>query len=369
MQKLTLAHQTMFADLIARCNDATFDEQFEEGGNFTRHVRGERQYFYYLPRRKKGSGERKPIYAGPVDNPDIAQRVQTFGSIKTSYRERRMLVSSLRAAGLPYPDGVTGDVVQALWKAGFFRLRGLLVGTVAFQTYAGLLGSKLTGAALMTSDIDVAQFHAISLLVGDTTPPMGDVLAAVDPSFKPVAHLGDRSLPTAYQNDRGYKVEFLTPNRGSGNHQGRPARMPALGGVGAEPLRYLDFLICHPVNAVLLHKGGVPVSVPAPERYAVHKLIISVLRRSDPNGYAKSGKDQMQAALLIKMLSAERRADDLGMAWMEAWSRGPHWQKRLLDGARRLDTETNQQLVLAIGTACLADAKRPEDYGVLILRR
>ena len=102
-------------------------------------------------------------------------------------------------------------MVEALWKAGCFRLRGLLVGTVAFQTYAGLLGSKLTGAALMTSDVDVAQFHSISLLVNDTTPPMGDVLAAVDPSFKPVPHLDDRTLPTAYQNDRGYKVEFLPP--------------------------------------------------------------------------------------------------------------------------------------------------------------
>ena len=111
------------------------------------------------------------------------------------------------------------------------------------------------------------------------------------------------------------------------------------------------------------------MSVPAPERYAVHKLIISVLRRSDPNGYAKSSKDQMQATLLIKMLSTERRADDLGMAWTEAWSRGPHWQKRLLAGARRLDAETNQQLMMAIGLACLVDSKRPENYGMLALRQ
>ena len=74
MQTLTLAHQTMFADLIARCNDTTFDEQFEEGGNFTLHVRGERRYFYYLPKRKKGTAERKPIYVGPAENFNMQQR-------------------------------------------------------------------------------------------------------------------------------------------------------------------------------------------------------------------------------------------------------------------------------------------------------
>src|ERR1700756_5202884 len=38
--------------------------------------------------------------------------------------KRRMLVFSLRAAGLPSPDVLTGDVVEVLWRAGFFQLRG-----------------------------------------------------------------------------------------------------------------------------------------------------------------------------------------------------------------------------------------------------
>ena len=59
---------------------------------------------------------------------------------------------------------MTGDVVEALWKAGFFRLRGVLVGTAAFQAYAGLLGVKLGSTALITSDVDLAQFHSTSLL-------------------------------------------------------------------------------------------------------------------------------------------------------------------------------------------------------------
>jgi hypothetical protein len=367
MLNLTLAHQTMFADLVQRSQDATFDEQYPEGGSFVRHARSGREYWYYVPSIRVDP-HRKHLYVGPCQDPEIEKRVAGFEALKVNYRERRVLVSSLRAVGLPHPDRITGDIVEALWKAGFFRLRGVLIGTVAFQTYAGLLGAKLAGASLMTGDVDIAQFHSISLLVDDTTPPMGDVLATVDPTFKPVPHVGSRALATAFANQKGYKVEFLTPNRGSDKNQGKPTKMPALGGMGAEPLRYLDFLIYHPVNSVLLHKGGVPVAVPAPERFAIHKLIVSSLRRLDRNGYTKANKDLMQAGLLIETMVADRRGDDVGTAWMEAWERGPNWQRHLIEGAQRLDPQPNNSLNLAIGVACLAEGKRPELYGILDVR-
>jgi hypothetical protein len=367
-QKLTLAHQTMFADLVQRCQDAAFDEQFPEGGSFVRHKRGERDYWYYAP-SQRDDASRTRLYVGPVDDLEINARVEAFQSLKASYRERRSLVSSLRAAGLPVPDSLTGDVVEALWKAGFFRLRGVLVGTAAFQAYAGLLGVRLDSTSLMTSDVDPAQFHSISLLVADSTPPMADVLRGVDPSFSPLPHLGSNTQAAGFANARGYKVEFLTPNRGSADNQGKPAKMPALGGAGAEPLRYLDFLIFQPVSSVLLHKGGVAVSVPAPERFAIHKLILATLRRTDPNGYAKAAKDLVQAAALIEAMVGDRRGDDIGFAWIEAWERGGRWQARLTEAGRRLAPMANSDLVLAIGVAATADGKRPEDYGVIGIRR
>lgn len=48
---------------------------------------------------------------------------------------------------------------------------------------------------------------------------------------------------TQYRNSSAYRVDFLTPNRGSDDHQGKPAKMKALSGAGAEPLRHLDYLI------------------------------------------------------------------------------------------------------------------------------
>ena len=77
----------------------------------------------------------------------VAARVERHARMRTSALERRRIVASLRGAGLPTPPGFVGSVVDALGKAGLFRLRGTLVGTVAFQTYAGMLGTVLSTAA------------------------------------------------------------------------------------------------------------------------------------------------------------------------------------------------------------------------------
>src|SRR5262249_12734833 len=157
-------------------------------------------------------------------------RVNRFAEIKSDFTGRREMVRALSAAGLPAPDHLSGAIVEAMWKAGFFRLRGVLVGTVAFQAYAGLLGFRLTGQALETQDVDFAQFWGISENIGDTMPPMLEVLQAVDPSFTEMPNVADPFVTTSYRNRAKYRVDFLTANRGSGRFQGRPARMKALGG-------------------------------------------------------------------------------------------------------------------------------------------
>lgn len=97
-----------------------------------------------------------------------------------------------------------------------------------------------------------------------------------------------------------YKAEFLTPNTGSDFNQGTPVDMPALGGASAEPLRFLDYLIYEPVRTVMLWKSGISVNVPAPERYAVHKLIVASRRQNNDNGILKRDKDVRQASLLFE---------------------------------------------------------------------
>lgn len=297
---------------------------------------GGRLYWHYRTTLK---GKRQQLYVGPVADKTITDRVKRFAEIKSDFKGRREIVRALIAAGLPTPDHLSGAIIEAMWKAGFFRLRGVLVGTIAFQAYAGPLGFKLAGQMLQTQDVDFAQFWSISENIGDTMPPVLDVLRTVDPTFAELPHIADPFVTTAYRNRAKYRVDLLTPNRGSSKLQERPIKMKALGGAGAQPLRHLDFLIHELERSVLLTKGGVPISIPRAERYAVHKLIVAAERQDQ----VKAAKDILQAATLIAALAA-RRPLELAEAWAAAWAIGPRWKQKLEAGRARLPEATQDLL-------------------------
>ncbi len=340
---LSHAHQIMFADLLQKCLDAEFDEAFPENGSFAKVKSANGQQFWYYKGYRSGehvSGEKRfAKYAGPVADPAVTSRVERFRQIKASFKERRALVSALHAAGLPSPTSLVGDIVESLWRAGLFRLQGVLVGTTAFQTYAGLLGLRLPHAVLMTGDVDFAQFHSISVSVEDSVPSILDALRQADQTFRELPSLDSPVKSWRYGNRTGFKVEFLTPNRGKDSYADSPAAMPALGGAHALPLRYLDFLIHQPVRSVLLHKGGIAVLVPAPERYAVHKLMVSELRRAGPDRGNKPENDISQALTLIHALSVNSRKVDLGAAFIEAGNRGSKWRSTLAAARKRISAQ------------------------------
>jgi len=87
---------------------------------------------------------------------------------------------------------------------------------------------------------------------------------------------------------------------------------------------------------MLLHRSGVPVVVPDPSRYAVHKLIVASRRHTDGQGPAKRQKDVRQAALLFEALQQTRRSADLALVCNEAWERGSAWQEGIRTGAGML---------------------------------
>lgn len=340
MKEIDLAAQTLFAELLQRSLDAEFDSEYGEHGGFVRKKSKNREYWHFQWRE----GEKiRNKYVGPVSDAAITDRVQRFSTLKASFKRRQTLVRALIAAGLPTPDPLSGRIVEALWKAGFFRLRGVLVGTLAFQTYAGVLGVELGRRPLMTQDADFAQFWGVSENIGESLEPPLTILRSVDETFREVPHINDPFVSTRYRNARDYMVDFLTPNRGSDEHQRRPARMRALAGTGAEPLRHLDFLIHKPERTVLLHGGGIPVTVPRAEAFAVHKLIVAV----DRVNQAKSTKDIQQVDLLIEALALKRPAE-LAEAWQQAWSAGRQWRRKLESGRARLPGETQTTLKSAV---------------------
>jgi hypothetical protein len=335
MNQTDVTYRTLYAELEQRSLDASFDAAFPATGNFVRVPVKGRDYWYFEDRY----AEKKRRYVGPAADPEIARRVEEFGRVKEQFRGRRRLVSTLvREARFTAPDRLTGDIVEALENAGLFRLRAVLIGTIAFQTYSAYLGIRLPGAIVQTGDADFAQFHSIANEVEDEIPSILDVLKSVDPSFRPIPHRGDGRYTSQYINGTSYLVEFLTPNRGSDDYADKPALMPALGDTAAQPMRFMDFLIREPVRAIMLHGDGIPVLVPAPERYAVHKLIVASQRLTAATGIAKREKDLRQSRQLFEALAVARMDRELADAFVEAWERGPAWQEAIRGGIGYLQT-------------------------------
>lgn len=102
---------------------------------------------------------------------------------------------------------------------------------------------------------------------------------------------------------------------------------------------------------MLLFNGGVPVTIPRAERFAVHKLIVAV----EPQDQTKSAKDILQAGTLIEVLFAKRPME-LASAWQAAWSTGPRWRDKLAAGRGRLPAAGRETLA---GTIERMSGRRP----------
>ncbi len=332
--------QTTYAELLERSAIAAFDQAFSEKGVFISKTVKERRYWYF---QSGAAQERAQKYVGP-ETPELLEQIAQHKAVRDDERERRSLVSTLvRSFRLPRPIPEIGEVLKVLAEAGIFRLRGILVGTEAYQTYSALLGARLPLAVLQTGDVDIAQFQNLSVAVEDSTQPMIEVLRKADPTFRPVPDVSDGRREVSYVAKGGLRVDFLTPNQGQDTE--RPQRLPALQ-TDAQPLSFLDYLIHEPEQAVILYGAGVYVHVPAPERYAIHKLIIS--RRRHLAGAAKKGKDIEQAEALLAVL-VEKRPHELKLAWHEAYERGQTWRKLLTEAMIELAPRIRDEALKTVG--------------------
>ena len=289
-------------------------------------------------RSTAGPGKATLVYVGAVGDTKVEALVADHANRHAAYLKRRDLASRLRRAGLPSPLPMEGAIAKVLAEAALFRNGSTLVGSIAYQTYGGLLGVKLDEANFRTQDIDIAQPAGLRV---DANAPHLDLLAAlrdVDPTFEPMFHAQEPTLVAGYRNNDNFSIEFLSPLRKT-RGPSTLAQFVGLPGVGAQQLKYLEFVLKEPVGSLLLHHSGIAVSVPAPMRYAVHKLLVAVLRQTGgPGGSnaAKSLKDLRQAESLIEASHYARSEQTLGEAWLDAWGRGPKWRKVLRDGTLRL---------------------------------
>ncbi|MGA2792022.1 MAG: GSU2403 family nucleotidyltransferase fold protein [Roseiarcus sp.] len=334
----SLVVQTTYAELLERCAAAAFSDAFSEPGGFVSKTSKGRRYWYF----QAGTGEaRAQRFVGP-ETPELLERIERQRLVRDDERQRRALVSALvRSFGLPRPIPQIGNIVEALAKAGVFRLRGVLVGTIAYQTFSAMLGVKLSPSLLQTGDVDVAQFQDVSIAIGDNTRPILEVLRDVDKTFRVIPNPADSRRATSYVAKDGFRVDFLTPARGS--ERDKPQALPSFK-TDAQPLASLDYLIYEPEPAVILHNSGIYVQVPAPQRYAVLNFIVS--RRLD-EGSAKRDKDLRQAEALLEAL-AQKRPHELKLAWQEAYARGPKWRQLLAEGISQIDARARDWVVKVV---------------------
>ena len=250
-QRLDITYQTLYSELVQRSLDESFTSEFSANGRFVAvEVKGKKYWYFDTPKPEGGAQDRR--YVGPVDDPEITKRVEAFKDLKADLKGRRRLVSTLtREAYLPRPLPMTGQVVEGLAKAGFFRMRGVLVGTVAYQCYPAVLGTRLDAVAMQTGDADFAQFHEISVAIKDSMPPILEVLRQVDPTFREIPSQVDGRVSTQFVSRDKFKVEFLTPNQWSDDQEGKPVADAGVGRGGGIPatLPRLSDLPAHPRGA------------------------------------------------------------------------------------------------------------------------
>lgn len=330
IRPLSLAQHTLYADLLDQGSDDLFDPDRPENGSIL--VRGNRagaaaEHAYYQGYRYAavtvGQGQRFARYLGRVDDPDVAAQIARFQRVKAARTERITTVRALIGAGMPHPNRTTGRVIEALARAELFTDHAVLIGEAAFQTYDGVLGVRLAkpgkGAWGDQSTLDIVARDRTK--VADIL----DVVHTVDPSFA-----GALDVNRTRRSPHRLKVAVTSLDQSDAATAAR-----------------LGFLIADPVQAIVLHGPGIPVAVPALERFAVHALI-EAGRRPERALSGAIIPDHDRIANLIDALLFADRAHALADAFVSGGSVYPEWQRSLRAGIADLPEDTRSNLSATI---------------------
>ncbi|WP_300381098.1 GSU2403 family nucleotidyltransferase fold protein [Henriciella sp.] len=326
MQSHPLSVQTTYQDLVEAHRMRAVSDL---GGTPFLKTANSNRYWYARQRVGDRVVDR---YIGP-DSPELRNHIERAREAAEDTRqfERRCasMVAQLRAAGVPAIDRETGKVLNAMARVGTFRLGGTLVGTHAFRMYSAELGVGFPEALGVTSDVDIASFENLKLVIDDEVDPS---LAETfkDLQLTPAPGLDRKNRPTRWvMAGGGTMVDFLVPKMLA---EKDIVLLKPLG-VYAQALSFLNFLIADPIPAVGLYRSGLLVQIPRPERYAIHKLIVAARRHE--TSAAKARKDLAQADILISILS-EDRPYELKAAFELAMESGPQWRETIEESLDKL---------------------------------
>ncbi len=341
-QRLPETVQTLYSELLDQTIQAEAEAALLKAPQGTFVSKAIKGGTYWYLQRMEGDGKRQH-YLGresPALSAWMGQVKETRSQSAEDATQRANLCSMLAAGGAATDSAQIVKVLSLLGESGVFRMGGVLVGTQAFIAFGNMLGVRFEKQSLRTHDVDVAQDRAIGIALSQEAGAV-DVRGALtdsDLGFSPVPELNPRWPSTSFKiRGKELRVDFLTPLFGPESE--KAIFLPALG-VSAHPLRFLDYLIEAPAQAVVVGGAGVLVNVPDPARFALHKLWISA--RRSVSEQTKALKDLRQAAHLLEVLLEDRPAD-VDRAW-EALARTKSPAADVRKAIQRLPSEIRENL-------------------------
>lgn len=319
-KELSLAAQTSYGELVEQTR--TFELEALAGlkGAFHKRTIHGRSYVYFGYRDV--DGRMRMAYVGP-DEERVNALVERFKEVKAP-RKLAPTAQSAQALGCAAVAPKHYRIIRQLSSYGFFRAGGVLVGTHAFVAMGNMLGVRWS-AGERTLDVDFA--HAgrnVSVaLPASLKLSVHDALTSLEMGLLPIQQFSGIS-GAQYRNpaDPELRIDFLTPITRSG----RVVVLKDLG-LALEPLKFIEFSPIETTQAALLaREGSCIVNIPAPERYAVHKLIVFGERLASQR--VKAVKDLEQSAALVQWHFDNGQATRFNAAWRDAIGRGAGWKKR-----------------------------------------
>lgn len=300
----------------------------------SKQIKGAKHWYLQLT-----IGSRKTQhYIGP-DTPEvqslIAREKALWADVEPDLRSRENLVSMLSSGGAHTIGVLEGRLFELLERIGVFLVGGVVVGSHAFAAYGNMLGVRWPSEATRTMDVDIAAKTHLVIGVPDRKINLRQALMDSELGFLEVPGL-DRKAPTTRFRLKGRElsVDILTPMLGRANT--KPVHLTSLD-VYAKPVRFLDYLLTDAQPSVLVSRAGILVNVPAPARYALHKLTLS--ERRVAAFQTKVKKDVFQAEQLLAILVRDRPGD-VRKAWRAAGEQPRKFLEQLRAGAKRLTEET-----------------------------
>ena len=285
----------IYADLLQKADGSALVAL--TGGTFTSKTIGGARYWYYQVRTLVGQVQK---YLGK-ESADLLDQIQQAKAARnqaqTILDERRRLVAMLLVSGATAEKGRPAKILEKMTDAGLFARGGVLVGSFAFACYGNMLGVALDTALNRTEDMDFSLERELEIGLQRN---MKDDLVAAKPNLATPAQINPWIIPFEMKTPDGFKIEFLTTKTDA--HDKAPVLIERFN-IPAQPLDFMDYLIEDVQPAIVLNGAGIPVKVPNPARYAVHKLAISQRR---PIGLqTKLAKDIRQASVLIEVLAED----------------------------------------------------------------